>query len=125
AQSERLHRISAVYKAESGRLDVYVMNELVEEGAALGGAKLIATVSDTQGHGKAAVDFDPQGARYVALRWSEAARGHEPFEIAEISAFGDVPFGLLDVLPIPNAFASNQVLPPLPETPPFIPAVSP
>lgn len=125
AQSERLHRVSAIYKAESGRLDVYVMNELGEDHAALAGAKLVATVSDTEGHGKAAVEFDPQGARYVALRWSEPARGREPFEIAEISAFGDVPLGLLDVLPIPNAFASNQVLPPLPETPPFIPVVSP
>jgi len=44
---------------------------------------------DRDAEGKGAVDFDPQGARYVALRWTtrepDNSRG---FEIAEINAFG-------------------------------------
>jgi hypothetical protein len=72
ADRERLHRVSAVYKMEKGRLDVYLLPELGSNPGDLVGATPVASVTDTNGGGKAAVDFDPHGARYVALRWTSS-----------------------------------------------------
>ena len=107
---ERLNRVSALYEMASGRMDVYLLKELNEDPGDLGGAKPIASVTDDSGDGKAAVDFDPQGARYVALRWTPDAnrRGAQPFEVAEINAFGDVRLAMLQLYEAPDVFASNS-----------------
>ncbi|MBA2622703.1 MAG: hypothetical protein H0U88_03655, partial [Chthoniobacterales bacterium] len=107
-QQERLHRISALYKMEAGRLDVYLLNELRANRGDLSEAKLVASVVNHERNGKAAVDFDPEGARYVALRWTpDEANSGEPFEVAEINAFGDVPLSILNFSALPEVFASN------------------
>ena len=72
ADRERLHRVSAVYKMAKGRLDVFLLQDLGTNPGELSGAKSVASVTDTDGEGKAALDFDTQGARYVALRWTPA-----------------------------------------------------
>ena len=110
AESERLNRVSALYEMASGRMDVYLLNDLGHIPADLGGAKPIASVTDRSGDGKAAVDFDPQGARYVALRWTPEGdrRGKNTFEVAEINAFGDVPLAMLQLFEAPDVFASNS-----------------
>ena len=71
--------------------------------------KPIASVTDRSGDGKAAVDFDPQGARYVALRWTPEgpARADRAFEVAEINAFGDVPLAMLQLFEAPDVLVSN------------------
>ena len=109
SESERLNRVSALYEMASGRMDVYLLKELGENPGDLGGAKPVASVTDRSGDGKAAVDFDPQGARYVALRWTpEGGRtGKNTFEVAEINAFGDVPLAMLQLFEAPDVFASN------------------
>ncbi|MDQ6623187.1 MAG: hypothetical protein M3Y86_06845 [Verrucomicrobiota bacterium] len=124
AQNERLHRVSALYKMQAGRMDVYLLNELRADPGDLRNAKLIASITDADRKGKAAVNFDPQGARYVALRWtpSEENAG-EPFEVAEINAFGNVPLSMVNFTAMPDTFASNMVSAPAPTLPAEIPTL--
>lgn len=105
---ERLHRVSALYQMQAGQLDVYLLKELGKNPADLTGAKSIASVTDRAAQGKAAVDFDPQGARYVALRWTPAAPDlGQGFELAEINAFGEMPLAMLNLTGVPDVYASN------------------
>ena len=109
AARERLHRVSALYKMQAGQLDVYLLKELAENPGDLTGAKYISSVTDRDAEGKAAVDFDPQGARYVALRWTPAEPGNpRGFEMAEINAFGDMPLSMLNTSEVPDVYASNS-----------------
>jgi hypothetical protein len=75
----------------------------------LTGAKYISSVMDRDAEGKGAVDFDPQGARYVALRWTPAEPDNpRGFEIAEINAFGDMPLSMLNTSEVLDVYASNS-----------------
>ena len=127
ADLERLHRVSAVYKMASGRLDVFLLNEIGENPGDLSGLKPIASVADMSADGKAAVDFDTHGARYVALRWTPAdAKEPHGFEVAEVYAFGEMPLSMLSTQEMPDIYADNSglVSPPLIVQPPAIPLVS-
>ena len=129
ADSERLHRVSAVYKMEKGRLDVFLLQDLGTDPGDLSGANPVASVTDTDGGGKAALDFDPHGAHYVALRWTPAdAKGPHGFEVAEVSAFGEMPLSMLSTQELPDVYADNsigQMSPPTVFQPPTLPPVSP
>ena len=107
AKGQRLHRVSATYQVEDGRLDVYVLNDLNGESAHLENVEPVAFIVDPVG-GKAAVDFDPRGARYVALRWTRNKSRGGPFEVAEIGAFSVVPLSLLNMQQVPTAFADGS-----------------
>jgi hypothetical protein len=105
---ERLRRVSALYQMQAGQLDVFLLKELGKNPADLTGAKSIASVTDRAAQGKAAVDFDPQGARYVALRWTPATSAlGQGFELAEINAFGEMPLAMLNLTGVPDIYASN------------------
>jgi hypothetical protein len=129
ADRERLHRVSAVYKMEKGRIDVFLLQDLGDNPGELSDAKPIASVADTDGSGKAALDFDTHGARYVALRWTPAdAKTPHGFEVAELSAFGEMPLSMLSTQETPDIYADNNVgliSPPLVLQPPVLPLVSP
>ena len=129
ADHERLHRVSAVYKMEKGRLDVFLLNALESDPGDLSGAKPIASVTDTAADGKAAVDFDPHGARYIALRWTPVdAKAVHSFEVAELYAFGEMPLSMLSTQEMPDIYADNSfgmMSPPLVLQPPVLPLVSP
>jgi hypothetical protein len=150
---ERLHRVSAVYKMEKGRMDVFLLHDLGTDPGDLSGATPIASTTDTDGDGKSAVDFDPHGARYVALRWTPAgrearftadskdqadyetpsdladvAKGPHGFEVAEVSAFGEMPLSMLSTQELPDVYADNFIglkSPPLVVQAPVLPVVSP
>jgi hypothetical protein len=129
ADHQRLHRVSAVYKMQAGRLDVFLLNELEPNPGDLGNATPVASVTDASAGGKAAVNFDPQGARYVALRWTptELDSG-QSFEVAELSAFGDMPLSMLSTTELPDVYADNSASlkgPPILTQPPLLPIVSP
>jgi hypothetical protein len=129
AESERLHRVSALYKMQAGRLDVFLLQELRANPGDLSGLTPVAAVTDAVGGGKAAMDFDPKGARYVALRWTPAEQGsNKVFEVAEVSAFGDMPLSMLSTSELPDVYADNSMGlmgPPLITQPPRLPLVSP
>lgn len=129
ADRERIHRVSAVYKMEKGRLDVFLLNDLGTNPGDLDGASRVASVADTSADGKAAVDFDPHGAHYVALRWTPAdGKAPHGFEVAEVCAFGEMPLSMLSTQEMPDIYADNSVglmSPPLVIQPPVLPLVSP
>jgi hypothetical protein len=103
ADQEHLHRVSAVYKMEKGRLDVFLLQALAADPGDLNNMKPIASVTDSDGGGKAALDFDPHGARYVALRWTPAdPKAPHGFEVAEVSAFGEMPLSMLSTVETPT-----------------------
>lgn len=109
ADHESLHRVSALYKMQAGRLDVYLSDELPRDPANLNDLTPVATITDP-GNGKAAVNFNPQGARYVALRWTPESQNHgEEFELAEVNAFGDVPLSILQTGAAPLYADNSQV----------------
>lgn len=108
ATTERLNRVSALYKMQTGRLDLYLLNELAENPGDLTGAIHISSVTDRDAQGKAAVNFDPQGARFVVLRWTPAEKEPREFEIAEINAFGDMPLSMLNTSGTLDVYASNS-----------------
>jgi hypothetical protein len=129
AESERLHRVSALYKMQKGRLDVFLLEELQTNPGDLRDLTPVASVTDAVGGGKSAVDFDPKGARYVALRWTPAEQGsNKAFEVAEVSAFGDMPLSMLSTSELPDIYADNSMglmSPPRITQPPVLPLVSP
>jgi len=130
AARARLRRVSAIYQMRSGRLDIYLLDRMFTDAKDLAGHTPVASIVDS-GNGKAAIDFNPRGARYVALRWTpgpetNAASG---FDIAEINAFGDVPLSILNMDEAPTLFANIKaptgpggILPPI--DPPIIPFIS-
>jgi hypothetical protein len=129
AENERLHRVSTLYKMQAGRMDVFLLQELGANPGDLSGLTPVASVTDEIGGGKAAVDFDPAGARYVALRWTPAEKSsRKSFEVAEVSAFGDMPLAMLSTSEMPDIYADNSLglmSPPLVTQPPVLPVVSP
>ncbi len=129
ADRERLHRVSAVYKMQRGRLDVFLLQELGDNPGNLRNHKPVASVTDETGGGKAALDFDPNGARYVALRWTPAdATVAQGFEVAEVSAFGEMTLSMLSTIETPDIYADNSIgimSPPYVPSPPVLQFVSP
>lgn len=109
---QRLHRVSALYDMQAGKLDVFAMDTLRADLGNLDGLTPIASTVDVAGEGKAAVDFNPQGARYVVLRWTQnRSRDSESgFRVAEIDAFGHVPLAVIDMNHSPRLFAVNNTL---------------
>ena len=91
AQSEQLHRIKAVFDSKGAKLDVYLLNALPKDPGNVDGLKPTVSVVDFTNRGETSIDFEPTGARYVALRWTRDESDTEPFEAAEISAFALVP----------------------------------
>jgi hypothetical protein len=128
-EEQRLHRVGTVYKMQAGRLDVFLLDELGAMPGDLSNATPIASVTDASAGGKAAVNFDPQGARYVALRWTPATPGsNQSFDVAEVSAFGDMPLSMLSTTEFPDIYADNSMSlknPPVFVQPPVLPIVSP
>src|SRR5207253_7247378 len=106
---QRLHRVSALYDMQAGRVDVYAMDKLPADPENLDGLTPIASAIDNAGEGKASVNFNPQGARYIALRWTrDRSHNSDVFRVAEINAFGDVPLALIDIDRTPQLFASTN-----------------
>jgi hypothetical protein len=106
-----MHRVSALYNMQPGRLEVYLMNELQTN---LNGLNPVASATDNGRSGKAAIDFDPRGARYVAFVWTPETAGSNDghgFEVAEVAAFGNVTLASLDITVPSDLFVLNQTLP--------------
>ena len=143
AGEEEIHRVAARYKKQTpGRLDVYLLNDMGKSATDLNYQTPIASVADENGDGEASVDFDAQGARYVAVRFTpiETAGGdHAPFEIVEIDAFGGRMPALASAMEAPDLYAVDYTAAPFPgqstveissslgtlAIPPKIPEVSP
>jgi hypothetical protein len=118
-KSRPLHRVSVVVGSEAGKVEVYLLDEIRGDGSDLNKAKPAASIVDLAVAREALVDFAPQSARYVALRWAPPKNYSQPLAIAEISAFSnaDPTSGTLVASEPPPADAI--------EGPPLIVSVSP
>ena len=92
-ENRPIHRVSTVVGSKSEKIDVYLLNELPRKPSDLDDLKSIASIVDPGVAREASVDFAPQNARYVALRWTLSGTNPESLNVAEVSAFtrGDSP----------------------------------
>ncbi|MEO8438768.1 MAG: hypothetical protein ABI540_00970 [Spartobacteria bacterium] len=114
-RERNLSRLSAIYAAQPGSVDFYVLRNLpgqaledsssgvqqianVEQGAdlpaslkiseqAFAGLKPVGSVVSS-GDGRASVDFPEVAGRYVMLKWHPSPNSAEAFSIAQVAAFG-------------------------------------
>lgn len=119
-ESKPIHRVSVVPGSDSLKVDVYLLDELPRDLADLGKIKPLTSIVDLVVGKEAAVDFAPQKARYVALRWTLSTTAVGPLRIAEISAFTKP-----DAPPIGAALAATDPPVSLVMGPPVITPVSP
>jgi hypothetical protein len=93
----------------SGHLDAFLLQDYSPppaEGKDFGssdsidlkGLKPVATTSERAKNGKATMTFNPQGASFVALRWTpgSTSTGDEAFEVAEIGASVETTLAMID-----------------------------
>src|SRR5207249_4934763 len=73
-----IHRVSVVVGSESASLDVYLLNEPPRDPSDLDRMKPTASIVDPPIAREAAVDFAPQNAHYVALRWGPSKNSSRP-----------------------------------------------
>jgi hypothetical protein len=107
AAEERIHRVSARYQVASGQMEVYLLDKLSADPRNLDDAVPVVSAVAIESGGKTAVDFDPKGARYVALRWTPETRGDRSFQVAEVKAFGDMPLAMVQLDAAPDLLASS------------------
>ena len=115
-----IHRVSVVPGSESLKVDVYLFNELPRDPSDLDKVKPLTSIVDLAVGREAAVDFAPQPARYVALRWTPSSSRFEPLKVAEISAFTRP-----DSTPVSAALAAADPPISLVMGPPVIAPISP
>ena len=120
ADTRPIYRVSIVPGSQGGQVDVYLLNALPKKARDLAAVKPTATIVDLVVARENAVEFSPQRARYVALRWTKNKLLISAVEVAEISAFakGDSP-------QISDALAATDPPLYLVQGPPVIPPVSP
>jgi len=119
-QNRPIHRVTAVVGSESGRIDVYLLNELPRRPSDLDSVISIGSIVNAAVAREASLEFAPQTARYVALRWTLSNRGLEPLNVAEVSAFsrgGVSPAGSATLASDPPIYLVGG--------PPVLPLVSP
>jgi hypothetical protein len=97
ASKQKLHRISALSEVSDARVEVYLLDEIGSDPADLSRARRVGTFHLKTGDNTLALNFEPQSARYVALRWIPNHPHQQPISIAEVSAFGTVPLSVVDL----------------------------
>jgi hypothetical protein len=90
-----LRRISAIYSAQEGSVDFFVLQKLPAtqstktmrlDDRALNGMKPVGTVAN--GSGRAAIDFPETTGRYIVMKWTPITQPGASFSVAEVAAFG-------------------------------------
>jgi hypothetical protein len=108
ARRQHLHRVSALSEGADTSVEVYLLDELGSDPGDLSHARLVSSSAIRAGDGIIRVDFDPQNARYIALRWNRSRSDRKPIEVAEIGVFGTVPISVVDLAEQPEMFAQNS-----------------
>lgn len=86
-ENKPIHRVSVVPGSESLKVDVYLLDELPRDPSDLDKIKPVTSIVDLAVGREASVEFAPQKASYVALRWTLSNSQVESLKVAEISAF--------------------------------------
>jgi hypothetical protein len=117
-EQKPIHRITVVVGSESKKVDVYLLTVIPRDPSDLDRMKPVTSIVDLGVAREASVDFTPQNAGYVALRW--VGNGLRPLAVAEVSVFtkGDSP-------EVANALAASNPPINLVSGPPVITPLSP
>jgi hypothetical protein len=105
ANRQKLHRVSALSGISDARVEVYLLDEVGDNPGDLSHARLVGTATTASDEDTLAINFEPQMARYVALRWFPKHLHQGPPVIAEVCAFGSVPLSVVDLGEQPDLFA--------------------
>jgi hypothetical protein len=118
--SAPIRRVSLVAGSQTGKVDVYLLNQLPRDPSALDKTNPIGSIVDAAVASEATLNFPPQTARYIVLRWTVSKQAPRAISLAEVSAFGP---DVLDPAAITLAAADP---PPDPvEGPPAVTVISP
>jgi hypothetical protein len=112
--------VSLVIGSQSGKVDVYLLDQLPRNPNALEKINPVGSIVDPAVAQEATLDFAPRSARYVALRWTFLQKPLHTVGLAEVSVFGR---GGLD--PDAITLAAADPPPPDPVDPPVIVVLSP
>lgn len=115
AERETLDCVMAMFEAQRGRLDVYLLDDFRDSANQLMSLPPVASTVDRDGTGDVTVDFDPHDARFVALQWTpfDPPSQHDGYVVSGVSAFGNVPIADVSLQGAPDLFAENPNLPPI------------
>ena len=105
ATRQKLHRVSALSAISDARVEVYLLDRLETDPSDLSHARLVGSTTTNGTDDTLAVDFEPQTARYVALRWYPKHPQNQVAGIAEVCAFGSVPLSVVDLGEQPDLLA--------------------
>ena len=103
-KTRSLSRVSAIYAANKGSMDVYILPAVPGAGDDVAPAALpdtlrisdktiaamkpVASMNDDGTQGRGSIDFAPTTGRYVMLKWNPAITQDTAFSVAEVAAFG-------------------------------------
>lgn len=90
-ENRPIHRVSTVVGSKSEKIDVYLLNDLPRKPSDLDELTPIGSIVDPGVAREASLDFAPQNARYVALRWTLSKTRAEPLNVAEVCVFTHAP----------------------------------
>lgn len=82
-----VHRVSVVVGSETGAVEVYLLGDIPHELSDLDKLTPVGSIANIGIAHEAGVDFAPQNAQYVALRWALSANRLQPLAVAEVSVF--------------------------------------
>jgi hypothetical protein len=105
ANRQKLHRVSALSGISDARVEVYLFDEVGDNPGDLTHARLVGSAETAPDEDTLGINFEPQLARYVALRWIPKHRNQGAPVIAEVCAFGSVPLSVVDLGEQPDLFA--------------------
>jgi hypothetical protein len=115
-----VHRVSVVLESDAAKVDVYLLDQLPKKPTDLDLLKPVASIINPVVAHEASVDFPPQNARYVALRWTLSGTGRKGLNVAEVSVLGR---GSSRVISASLAATDPPIY--LVEGPPILPPLSP
>ncbi len=97
-KESKLHRLSAIYSPQQGRMEFYVLqtlpggaalpNSYTLSDASVASMKTVGSVTNGGEEGRASVDFPETSGRYVMIKWNPSSHSDGSFSVAEIAAFG-------------------------------------
>jgi hypothetical protein len=115
-----VHRVSVVVGSETRKVEVYLLGEIPRDLSDLDKLHPVGSIVDPGIAREASLDFAPQNAQFVALRWALATNHAHPLAVAEVSVFGTEAAD-----PNAGALAANQTMVDPILDPPVIPVSSP
>lgn len=105
ANGQKLHRVTALSAISDARVEVYLLDRLETDSGDLSRARLVGSTTTNSSDETLAVDFTPQTAHYVALRWYPKHPSKAIAQVAEVCAFGTIPLSVVDLGEQPDLFA--------------------